>query len=55
MGSGFGRAKSWELIKAHFTLGVKAKVELKSSISIGVILKSAPRSFTLGVKVGTKT
>jgi hypothetical protein len=35
---------------AHFTLGVKAKVELKSSIPIGAIIKIIPKGFTLGVK-----
>jgi len=35
---------------AHFTLRVKAKVELKSSIPIGVIIEIIPKGFTLGVK-----
>jgi hypothetical protein len=38
-------------LKAHFTQGVKAKVQLKSSISIGQKLKSAPNGFTLRAKV----
>jgi hypothetical protein len=36
--------------KAPFTLGVRANVQLKSSIPIGAKLKSAPKGFTLGVK-----
>ncbi len=35
---------------AHFTLGVKAKVELKLGIPIGAIIKIIPENFTLGVK-----
>jgi hypothetical protein len=37
--------------KAHFTLGVKAMVELKSSIPIGAITEISPKCFTIGVKV----
>ncbi len=36
--------------EAHFTLGVKAKVELKSSIPVATINKISPKCFTLGVK-----
>jgi hypothetical protein len=36
--------------QAHFRLGVKAKVELKSCISIGAITEISPKGFTLGVK-----
>jgi hypothetical protein len=38
------------LCKAHFTQGVKAKAQLKSSIPIGAKLKLAPRAFTIEVK-----
>jgi hypothetical protein len=35
---------------AYFTLGVKANVQLKSSISIGAKVEiSTPKGFTLGV------
>jgi len=37
--------------KAHFTLGVKAMVELKSSIPIGAITEISPKGSTIGVKV----
>ncbi len=36
--------------KACVTLGLKAKVELKSSIPIGAITEISPKGFTLGVK-----
>jgi hypothetical protein len=36
--------------KAHFTLGVKANVQLKSSIPIGAKVEINPKGFTLGVK-----
>jgi hypothetical protein len=36
--------------KAHFTLGVKANVQLKSSIPIGAKVEISPKGFTLGVK-----
>jgi hypothetical protein len=36
--------------KPHFTLRVKAKVELKSSIPIDAIIEIRPKGFTLGVK-----
>jgi len=36
--------------KAHFTLGVKAKVGFKSRIPIGAITEITPKGFTLGVK-----
>jgi len=35
---------------AHFTLGVKANVELELNILIGAITKISPKGFTLGVK-----
>jgi hypothetical protein len=34
---------------AYFTLGVKANVQLKSSISIGAKVEIIPKGFTLGV------
>jgi hypothetical protein len=34
--------------QAHFRLGVKAKVELKSFIPIGAITEISPKGFTLG-------
>jgi hypothetical protein len=34
-----------------FTLGVKAKVQLKSSNAIGAKVEMSPKGFTLGVKV----
>jgi hypothetical protein len=37
-------------IKAHFTLRVKAKVELELNIPIGAITEISPKGFTLGVK-----
>jgi hypothetical protein len=36
--------------KACFTLGVKAKVELKPSSPIGAITEISPKGFTLGVE-----
>jgi len=36
--------------KAHFTLGVKANVQLISSIPIGAKVEISPKGFTLGVK-----
>jgi len=36
--------------KAHFTFGVKAKVELELNIPIGAITKISPKGFTPGVK-----
>ncbi len=36
-------------VKAHFTLWVKAKIELKSWISIGAITEISPKGFTLGI------
>jgi hypothetical protein len=36
--------------KAHFTQGVEANVQLKSSIPIGVKVEISPKGFTLGVK-----
>jgi hypothetical protein len=37
-------------IKAQFTLGVKANVQLKSSISIGAKVEISPKGFTQGIK-----
>ncbi len=36
--------------KAHFTLEVKANVQLKSSIFIDAKVEISPKGFTLGVK-----
>jgi hypothetical protein len=36
--------------KPQFTLGVKAKVELKLSIPIDAITEIRPKGYTLGVK-----
>jgi hypothetical protein len=36
--------------KARFTLGVRADVQLKSSIPIGAKVEISPKGFTLGVK-----
>jgi hypothetical protein len=36
--------------KAHLTLGVKANVQLKSSIPIAAKVEISPKGFTLGVK-----
>jgi hypothetical protein len=36
--------------KAHFTLGVRADVQPKSSITIGAKVEISPKGFTLGVK-----
>jgi hypothetical protein len=36
--------------QAHFTLGVKGKVELELNIPIGAITEISPKGFTLGVK-----
>jgi hypothetical protein len=35
---------------AHFTKGVKANVQLKSSIPLGAKIEISPKGFTLGVK-----
>jgi hypothetical protein len=37
-------------VEAHFTLGVKADIQLKSSIPIGAKVEISPKGFTLGVK-----
>jgi hypothetical protein len=37
---------------ACFTLGVKANVQLKSSIPVGAKVEISPKGFTLGVKAG---
>jgi hypothetical protein len=39
-----------ENTKAHFTLGVRANVQTKSSIPIGAKVEINPKGFTLGVK-----
>jgi hypothetical protein len=36
--------------KAHFTLGVKAKVEVKLNIPIDVIIEICSKGFILGFK-----
>jgi hypothetical protein len=41
--------------KAHFTLRVKAKVELKLIIPIGAINEISPNNFRLGVKAKSTT
>jgi hypothetical protein len=38
------------VILAHFTLRVKANVQLKSSIPIGAKVEIGPQGFTLGTK-----
>ncbi len=38
-------------IKAQFTLGVKANVQLKSSNTIGAKVETSPKGFTQGIKV----
>ncbi len=38
------------IFKAYFTLGVKAKVELKSNNPIGEITEVSPKGFALGIK-----
>jgi hypothetical protein len=40
----------WDKSKAHFTLGVKANVQPKSSIPNGAKVEISPNGFTLGVK-----
>jgi hypothetical protein len=40
--------------KPHFRLGVKANVQLKSSIPIGAKLEIGPKIFTLGVKANVQ-
>jgi hypothetical protein len=35
---------------AHFTLGVRANLQTKSSIPIGAKVEISPKGFTLGVK-----
>jgi len=37
--------------KAHFTLGIKAKVEVKLNIHIDAIIKISSKGFILGIKV----
>ncbi len=41
---------TWHVTKAHFTLGVKANVQLKSSIPIRAKVEISPKCFALGVK-----
>jgi hypothetical protein len=36
--------------KAHFTLGVRANVQPKSSIPIGAKVEISPKGLTLGIK-----
>ncbi len=40
----------WHVNKAHFALGVKANVLLKSSIPIGAKVEISPKCLALGVK-----
>ncbi len=47
---GFEHLKTQESNKAHFTLGVKANVQPKSSIAIGAKVEISPKGFTLGVE-----
>jgi hypothetical protein len=50
-GGGSWRIYNWHVIKAHFALGVKANVQLKSSIRIGAKVEISPQVLcTLGVK-----
>jgi hypothetical protein len=44
------RLKSPSKYEAHFTQGVKANVQLKSSIPIGAKVEISPKGFTLGDK-----
>jgi hypothetical protein len=41
-------------IKAQFTLGVKANVQLKSNISIGAKVEISPKVFTQGIEAKIK-
>ncbi len=41
-------------VKAHFTQGVKAKVEPKSSNPIGAATEISPKGFTIRVKTKLK-
>jgi len=43
------------LLSPTLTLGVKAKVELKSSIPIGAITEISPKGFTIGVQAEKET
>jgi hypothetical protein len=43
-----------QYIKAHSTQGVKANVQVKSSIPIGAKVEISPEGFTLGVKAKIK-
>jgi hypothetical protein len=47
---GFGHLKTQESNNAHFTLGVRANVQPKSSIPIGAKVEIGPKASTLGVK-----
>jgi hypothetical protein len=44
------RFKAPSKYEAHFTQGVEANVQLKSSIPIGAKVEISPKGFTLGVK-----
>jgi hypothetical protein len=46
----FGHQKLINTTKAHFTVGVRANVQSKSSISIGAKVEISRNGFTLGVK-----
>jgi len=41
----------WPCFLGHFTLGVRANVQPKSSIPIGAKIEISPKGFALGVKV----
>jgi hypothetical protein len=43
------------LLRPTLTLGIKAKVELKSSIPIGAITEISSKGFTIGVKAEKET
>jgi hypothetical protein len=47
---GLEHLKTQESNKAHFTLGVRANVQPKSSIPIDARVEISPKGFTLGVK-----
>jgi molybdopterin-biosynthesis enzyme MoeA-like protein len=44
-------SRGWHDHKAHFTLGIRANVQPKSSIPIGAKVVINPGGFTPGVKV----
>ncbi len=48
-GGGSWRIYIWHVIKAHFALGVKANVQLKSSIPIGAKLEIRSQGLKLNI------